>query len=108
MATGMLFGFALSIVLMPILEEVTGQLLSRLQLARQVINVRATPFVPNLSNLQSELNQRNLSNHNLQSELNQRHLSNHNLQSELNQRHLRNHKTTIDNPQRTPYATKTR
>jgi uncharacterized membrane protein len=72
MATGMLFGFALSIVLMPILEEVTGQLLSRLQLARQVINVRATPFVPNLSN--------------------------HNLQSELNQRHLRNHKTKIDHP----------
>jgi uncharacterized membrane protein len=80
MATGVLFGFALSIVLMPTLEEVTSQLLFRLQLTRQVINVRVTPFVPNLSNLQSE----------------------------LNQRHLRNHKTTNDHPQRTPYAPKTR
>jgi uncharacterized membrane protein len=93
-ATGVLFGFALSIVLMPTLEEVTGQLLSRFRLPRRVLNLHGRPSVPNLGNLQSELNQR--------------HLSNHNLQSELNLRNLSNHQTTIDHPQRTPYATKTR
>ena len=78
MATGVLFGFALSIVLMPTLEEVTGQLLSRFQSPQHVHNL--PPSVLNLRNLPSELNLRNLSNH----------------------------QTTIDNPQRTPYATKTR
>jgi uncharacterized membrane protein len=78
--TGMLFGLALSIVLVPTLEEVTDQLLSRFQLPRCVINLHSASSVPNLRNLQSALNLRNLSNH----------------------------QTTIDNPQRTPYATKTR
>lgn len=48
--TGMLFGFALSIVLVPTLEEVTGQLLSQFQSPRRVLNLPETPSVPNLSN----------------------------------------------------------
>ncbi len=74
-ATGALFGLALSIVLMPTLEEVTDRLLSRFRLSHRALNLHSTPS--NLSNLESELNQRHLSNHNLQAELNHRHLSNH-------------------------------
>ncbi len=62
MTTGLLFGFALSIVLVPTLEEVTGRLLSRFRSPLRVFSSHGTP--PNLSNLQTEFNQRHLSNHN--------------------------------------------
>jgi uncharacterized membrane protein len=55
MTTGALFGFALSIVLVPTLEEVTGWLLSRIRSPRNLF--RRSPFG------QSALNPRNLSNH---------------------------------------------
>jgi uncharacterized membrane protein len=100
MTTGALFGFALSIVLVPTLEEVTGQILPRFRLPRRVLSSHGTP--PNLSNLQSKLNLGHLSIH--QSELNQSNLRNlNNLQSEQNQRHLRNH-----NQSRISHVSKTR
>jgi uncharacterized membrane protein len=87
--TGPLFGLALSVVLAPVLEEVTGKLLTHFKLSSEMtkltdgivpLPVDALHPKPNLRYLQSALNQLTLSNH----------------------------QTATENPQRTPYATKTR
>ncbi|HTR82694.1 MAG TPA: DUF2085 domain-containing protein [Bacteroidota bacterium] len=54
MATGIIFGSGLSVILVPTLQEVTGGFLSLVRSRAQKVNLR---------NLKSEINLRNLSNH---------------------------------------------
>ena len=117
--TGLLFGLALSIVLLPVLEEVSAAPLRRLIAS---FNSSKSPSVElavaqtpgsNLRNLPSALNLRHLpftlNLRHLPLTLNLRRLpftlNLRNLPSAPNLRHQRNHN---DNPQRTSYAIKTR
>ncbi|MGA7159431.1 MAG: DUF2085 domain-containing protein [Bacteroidota bacterium] len=64
MATGALFGCALSIILVPTLEEVTNQILLSSRTQYRALGFREAPSTQNLRNLASVENQPNLRNHN--------------------------------------------
>ena len=64
--TGLIFGLALTIVLVPVLEEFADKFLSHMHTLPNTLNLRNQQSAPNLRNLsihQSEPNLRNLSNH---------------------------------------------
>jgi uncharacterized membrane protein len=60
--TGLIFGLALSIVLVPVLEEFADKFLSHMRILASALNQRNLQSAPNLRNPQSEPNLRNLSN----------------------------------------------
>lgn len=87
--TGFLFGLALSIVLVPTLEEVTGKLISHFKMLSHLkkLTQGTTPMAVNAQRRKHCLR---------------------NPQSALNLRNPSNCQTIIEHPQRTPYAAKTR
>jgi uncharacterized membrane protein len=89
--TGLIFGLALTIVLVPVLEELAEKFLSHMHTFANTLELRNLQSAQNLRNQRSEPNL-----HNLQAEQNLR-----NQQSEPNLRNL-------SNQPRTSYATKTR